>query len=145
MTRPVMTAAGDERGEIALIEAHDAKIDTVVLRTDQTCVIHFRHLAVYHARAAEDFAIWSYRAFLELRGVDHFLWEGGSPTTDYVSDAFVFRDDAAIDWTRLLQGSPSTRIEMTFGSGRRIDIRCCEAQLTLQEPLKHFEDWHGPL
>jgi hypothetical protein len=133
-------------GAIALIEPHDGKVDAVVIIGNGCTRIEFAHLAVYHQRDTEMFEIWSYRAILEANGVDRLIVEGCSEVADYVDDGAVLLDsEELVDWKELLTSKPVTQIKITFGSGRTIDIHCHDAQLRLQQPIKHVEDWSGPL
>jgi len=133
-------------GPIALIEPHDSRVGAVVIPATGPSRIEFAHLAVYHTRDIERYEIWSYQAVLEISGVDRMLVEGGSEVRDHVDDGMVLLDgEELVDWKALLDPRPVTRIKLTFGSGRIIDIRCREAQLRLQHAIKHMEDWVGPL
>jgi hypothetical protein len=133
-------------GPVALIEPHDSRVNAVVITATGPSRIEFAHLGVYHTRDIERYEIWSYQAVLEISGVDRMLVEGGSEVTDYVDDGMVLlAGEELVDWKALLDPRSVTRIKLTFGSGRIIDIQWHEAQLRLQRVIKHVEDWVGPL
>lgn len=131
---------------IALVEPHDGTVDAVVIDASGDIRVEFKHLAVYHTRAAEEYEIWSYRAVLEARSVDRAVVEGAVNVPDSVYDATVMVGDSELaDWKELLVARPVTRIQLSFGSGRTIEIHCREAKLTLEQAVRHLEDWTGPL
>jgi hypothetical protein len=133
-------------GPIALIEPHDSRVDEVVISPAGLSRIDFAHLAVYHACDGEKFEIWSYRAVLEAQRVYRMIVDGCLEITDYVDDGVVVLfGKELVDWKELLESRAATQIKLTFGSGKTIDIHCHEAQLRLRQPIRHVEDWTGPL
>jgi len=132
-------------GAIALIEAHDGRVSSVVISTTESSRIEFDHLAVYHQCGPEEFKVWSYRAVLEANGVHRVIVEGEAEATDYIDEGVVLFGEEQVDWKALLDSRPVTHIKLVFGSGRTIDMDCHEAQLRLTDANKALEDWIGPL
>jgi hypothetical protein len=130
---------------IALIEAHDARVESLMLPMNGSCEVCFEHLAVYKSLGAERFKVWSYRAMLQLDGVTRILVDDSRSDRDYVSDAAVYDGEKELPWVRLLEPSTVTTVRMTFGSGRRLEVQCGHAKLVLLEWLRELEEWHGPL
>jgi hypothetical protein len=131
---------------LALVEPHDSTVDAVVIDAMGRVRIELKHLAVYHTRAAEEYEIWSHRAVLEASSVDRVVVEGAANVPDSVDDATVMIGDSEMtDWRKLLVARPVTRIKLSFGSGRTIEIHCQKAKLTLEQAVRHLEDWTGPL
>jgi hypothetical protein len=80
--------------------------------------IQFKHLPVYHTRAAEEYEIWSHRAVLEASSVERVVVEGAANIHDSIDDATVTIGDSEMtDWKALLVARPVTRIKLSFGSG----------------------------
>lgn len=131
--------------DIALIEMHDARVEDLRLPMNGSCVIRFKHLPVYHNRGTNRFVIWSYLAALELRAVARVVVDELWTNADYVSDGTVLRGSEELSWQSLLEQQPVSKVEMTFGSGRRIIVECEKAQLVLHEAVREIEEWIGPL
>jgi hypothetical protein len=134
-------------GEIACVEFHDARVDAFVVQMDDRSVIHFAHLPVYHQLAAEKFELWSYRARIELIGVQRVVVDGRAGDADYISDAVGFDDNGLVNSGRIPVDKPIplSRIGLQFGSGRIAEITCSAMRLMLEEALEYVEDWIGPL
>jgi hypothetical protein len=66
----------------ALIEPHDARVESVVLPMDGSCEVRFKHLAVYKSRGGDRFVIWSYRAALELESVRRIIVDDSMSDSD---------------------------------------------------------------
>ena len=131
--------------DIALVEMHDARVEELRIPMNGSCVLRFEHLTVYRERAAERFAIWSYRASLELREVERVVVNEARIDHDYVSDGSALRGSEELPWQTLLHRQQVSRVEFTFGSGRQIEIDCKEAHLILDEAVRVIEEWTGPL
>ncbi len=140
-------ASPESTRKIACVEWHDAEVGAIILHGDDPSVIEFTHLPVYHEVHAEKFEIWSYRASLQLFSVRKVLLEGEARNPDYVSDAVAFGDDGVFTSGMLPinEQVDVDRIEVVFGSGRRIEFQCRHVQLVLREAIEHIEDWEGPL
>jgi hypothetical protein len=131
--------------DIALIEAHDARVEDLRMPMNGSCVVWFKHLAVYRARGSERFAIWSYPASLELRKVTRVIVDEAIIDGDYVLDGIILRGSEELPWQALLNPQAISRLQLTFGSGRRIEVDCEEAHLVLGEAVREIEEWIGPL
>jgi len=136
------------RGQIALVEFHDAVIDSLVLDMQGRCLVHFKHLPIYHERDRDNFEIWSYEAALQLFDVRKICVEGIGGAADYVSDMLsVGGDGDPLNSGRMPvdQRLSVSKVELRFGSGRVAEIECGTMLLTLERATEHVEDWAGPL
>jgi hypothetical protein len=140
-------AEDPELRKIACVEWHDAEVGAIILQAHDPSVIEFTHLPVYRELHAEKFEIWSYRASLQLFGVRKVLIEGEGEDPDYISDAIASGDNGVFTSGMLPINEQVgvDRIEVVFGSGRKLELQCRYVQLVLREAIKHVEDWDGPL
>jgi hypothetical protein len=136
-----------EMGRVALIEPHDGEIESITIALDGKARIQFSKLAVYHEQAAEEFAIWLYRANLQLTGVHHFVLHGSSSDfDDYVDDAVVSTGGIdIINWNNLIEMCAADRLHVTLGSGAVFTMGCSEVRLALETVVKRAGEWIGPL
>jgi hypothetical protein len=135
-----------DRAAIALIEPHDGRIESLVLPAAGPSRIELAHLAVYREVSVEHYEIWSYRATLEIDGVERVRIDGSADESDRIIDGIAVIGGREVDdWRELLERKPVTEIKLSFGSGRTIEIQCQHAQLLLHQTLRHVEDWNGPL
>jgi hypothetical protein len=143
---------GVEKGQgstrrIACVDWHDGEVGTVLLRLDGTSVISFTHLPVYHEINIDKFEIWSYRAALHVFGLQRCLLDGPAGDVDYISDVHAVGDDGLVN-SGLLPIDVKVaveKVEMIFGSGRKLEFYCSHVRLVLEETLEHVENWDGPL
>jgi hypothetical protein len=129
------------------VEWHDAKVDEIIVRPNDPSEIKFTHLAVYHEVSAEIFHIWSYRATLQIYSLSKLQLDGEGGRADYISDIVASDEGGAVTSGMLpiKEHVAVNTIEVIFGSGRTVGIACSHVQLVLHEPLRHVEDWEGPL
>src|SRR5215212_6372452 len=134
-------------GRIACVEWYDAEVHAIVLRSEEPSVIEFAHLAVYHETSPDNCQIWSYRASLQIFELRKFELEGASGQADYISDLTASGEAGSLTAGLIDTGERLAveRIEIFFGSGRKINIECRHVQLVIGQPVEHVEDWKGPL
>jgi hypothetical protein len=133
--------------KIACVEWHDAQVEAVVVHSEDPSALEFVHLPVYHEVSAEKFQLWSYRATLQIFGLHRLSLDGAGGDADYISNAVAFGDNGLVTSGTLSVGErvPVDRLEVVFGSGRKVELCCSHVRLVLQERLEYVEDWDGPL
>jgi hypothetical protein len=136
-------------GAIVFVEWHDATIDSIfiTISSDKPSVIKFEHLSVYHQKSGDILEIWSYRATLNISGLQGLVTDGAYREADYVSEARLYCDGLVFSEDQFLPDKPMPvdRFEVVCGSGRMLTIHCRGLQLVLGDPVEHVEDWIGPL
>jgi len=139
-------SAESDRNAIALIEPHDGRIESLVLSPEGPTYIDFAHLAVYREVSAEHYEIWSYRATLDILGLESANVDAPADESDRIIDGIAVIDSRELDnWRELLDRQPVTEIKLSFASGRTFEIQCRHAQLILREAVRHVENWEGAL
>ena len=130
---------------IALIEAHDGHIGRMTIALGQSAELNFDELMVYHRVAIDRYDIWICRATLTLADASSVSVNGLLLPHVDLDDAVVVNGDVALEWVALLEPQQATRTTIAFLNGSSIEIDCSSAALSLLEPIRHLEEWLGPL
>jgi hypothetical protein len=143
---PVNEDAESVKGKIALIDLHDARLESILLKTGGDAIVRFAHVDIFIERSVDHYEVWSYSADLELGGVDRVTIARPFGCKDYVSDGDVLdasgqRVDLAmaLDWTK------AANVEIVMSTSGTLSLGIARARLTLLKALGHTEDWNGPL
>ena len=137
----------EDESHIALIEFHDARLDSLSILPGGTIEVDLSHLVVYHTEGPASYEVRSHRARLRIEGAHQVSLKGGLASDDYIMDDKVLRSDglpaSLVDL--LGEGEPIVEISFSFFHSARLSILCHSAKLALESEGEFLETWEGPL
>lgn len=137
--------------DVELVEFHDATGERVAMTRQGNACIEFSHLPVYRRETPGTCGVWSFRAELQVAGVESFALHGSTPRDEAESLddlAVIGSDGRRVDPTALLRTGSLTlgSIELTWAlSGATATFRGGTVSLLLLQPLERVETWTGDL
>lgn len=126
---------------ISLLELHDSRVAAVAL-VGGDGTLEFSHLAVYHAVAPDRAEVWSYKATLEMKGIESFSIDGLLPRNGEVIDGEM-RCEADRDSRLIWMLAPAHGVEMqlVFESGAKLKARAQHARMRLDQAIRMIDEF----
>jgi hypothetical protein len=132
--------------KIALIAFHDARLNSLILKSSGDGKLEFSHMCVYIETSPNEYDVWSYQVDLMLDGVKRVSIGGPLNSGHYVSDGHITDvDGCEIEMATALTWTVADNIELVLSSADILSIKVARVQVMLVAPLEKLETWSGPL
>lgn len=132
-------------GSMYIPDLHDARVVAVGQATEGSIEIQLENIVSYSLIAStpkEKYEVNSWRGSLRFFDVQALAVPDDLDSSDPVMDT---RLSPPTDLAAFLERRALGVLEVTFQSGKILEVRSEEAWLELVSPPKFLEHWHGPL
>jgi hypothetical protein len=133
--------------QIALVEAHDSRLEAMTVRPGGSVVLLLARLGVYVPRDSSHYDIWSHGATLRLEGVTDLHVTGPIPDDGWIVDHEVNVTGGQKPQLRefLDQPLPIREFSFTFRDGTRLTLSARTMAIGLEDNGTVVDSWEGPL
>ncbi len=143
---PLNEDAESVKGKIAAVALHDARLESILLKTGGDAIVRFAHVDIFIERSVDHYEVWSYSADLELGGVDRVANARPFGCAEPVTDGEVLdASGQSIELAMALDWTEAANVEVVMSTSGALSFSVARARFTLLKALKHTEDWIGPL
>ncbi|HEY6911534.1 MAG TPA: hypothetical protein VI356_19295 [Myxococcales bacterium] len=136
-----------KKKQIALVEAHDARLDSMTVRPGGSVVLLLAHLGVYVPRDSDHYDVWNHRAKLQFEDLTDLQVTGSIPDDGWIVDDEVNgpRDPQPQLREFLDQPVPIREFSCTFRNGARLALCARTMVIVFEDGGIVVDSWEGPL